>query len=69
MQIEKKKVDDYQSRYQDAIAVPHCELAAEWIHPEQYMEPLIHRVNILGTTSEEKFFTININHGLRKLGN
>ena len=39
--------------------MPHCELVAKWIKEDQKPKQLVHIVDILGTT-EEKFFTINI---------
>ena len=57
MQIEKKLVDDHRPESQ---TVPHCELVAKWLKREQQMKPLEHTVNILGTTEDDDYFTINI---------
>ena len=55
-QIVKKEVDDHRT-------VPHCELVAKWMKKDQKVDLLEHTVDILGTTEEEKYFTINIDPG------
>ena len=57
MQIAKEQVDSHHSESQ---TVPHCELVATWLKREQQMKPLVHTVNILGTTEDDDYFTINI---------
>ena len=60
MQIAKELVDKHHSERQ---TVPHCELVATWLKREQQVKPLVHTVNILGTTEDDDYFTINIHPG------
>ena len=57
MQIEKKLIDDH---HLEIMTVPHCEIVAKWLKREQQVKPLVHTVNILGTTEDDDYFTINI---------
>ena len=59
-QISKKDVDKH---LPEMNAFPHCELMAKWTKRDQQLESLVHMVNIQGTT-EETFFTINIDPDL-----
>ena len=44
----------------ESNAFPHCELMAKWMkRDQQLIESLVHKVNVQGTT-EDTFFTINI---------
>ena len=63
MQILKKEVDDH---HPENKTIPHCELVAKWtiVDKEVKVKSLIHTINILGTTYEETFFTINIEPGM-----
>ena len=56
----KRQVDDHQPEHR---TVPHCELVAKWMKKDQQVEPLEYTVDILGTTEEDKYFTINIDPG------
>ena len=53
-------MDDHQAEHK---TVPHCELVAKWIKEDEKMKPLEHTVDIQGTT-EEKYFSINIDPGI-----
>ena len=53
----KREVDNHQPENR---TVPHCELVAKWIKEHQKPKQLEHIVDILGTTEEEKYFTLNI---------
>ena len=55
-------MDDH-SASENKTTVPHCELVAKWIKGDQQVKPLEHTVDILGTTDEEKYFTIIIDPG------
>ena len=61
MQILKKEVDEHTN----CLTVPHCELVAKWIKKDQQLKALEYIVDILGTTEEENYFTINIDPGIR----
>ena len=61
-QIEKKEVDDHSHENQ---TVPHCELVAKWMKDENQAKALMHTVDILGTTKKNKYFTINIDPGIK----
>lgn len=65
VQIEKKIVDEHSPENQ--LIVPHCELKAKWVKGAEQLKPLEYIINILGTTDEEKFFTINIDPGLMQI--
>lgn len=56
----KKEVVEHRP---ESKTVPHCELVAKWIKEDQKVKSLEHTVDILGTTEEDNYFTINIDPG------